>query len=242
MRRTLIALLAACLAFAAVADARSLVDRMPPAQVGAWTAARLAPPPVPAALPSQMGAALPCCKRGKPTALELHPLARRLFGSMPCSPLPAPLLYRPPPQDAAPRRSLQQSLDSGTVCALIASDPDLASMADAIRPGCALLQSPQARQMIPQLAGSMGLSSSDVNAVLGCVCSGGRRRALAGASTQLTPALVAQLVAQHPELQSLVAAIRPYCSLLSSVDAAGMLAGQGFSPADVQAVLTYICG
>lgn len=146
----------------------------------------------------------------------------------------------PPTQSG--RRSLQQTLDRASTCAAIASDPDLSAMADAIRPGCALLQSPQAQQMLPQMASSMGFSTSDVNVVLSCICGGGRRRALAGASTQLTPALVAQLVSQHPELQSMVDSIRPFCGLLSSVDVAGMLAGQGFSPADVQAVLAYICG
>ncbi|KAI7838941.1 hypothetical protein COHA_007301 [Chlorella ohadii] len=140
------------------------------------------------------------------------------------------------------RRSLQQKLDRATVCPLIASDPDLSSMADAIRPGCALLRSPQAQQMLPQLASSMGISTADAQVVLSCICNGSRRRALAGASTQLTPALIAQLVAQYPELQSMVDSIRPFCGLLSSVDVAGMLAGQGFSPADVQALLTYICG
>ncbi|PRW56096.1 hypothetical protein C2E21_5291 [Chlorella sorokiniana] len=145
-------------------------------------------------------------------------------------------------QSALGRRSLQQSLDRASTCALIRSDPDLSSMADAIRPGCALLRSPEAQAMIPQLASSMGFSTADVNVVLSCICDGGRRRALAGASTQLTPALVGQLVAQHPELQSMVDTIRPFCGLLSSVDVAGMLAGQGFSPTDVQAVLAYICG
>ncbi len=213
--RCLIALLAACLALAAIADARALIDPSTKQPV------RAAAAPVPAGLLDPHCFACRCLalaqRQGHHT---LHPPTRVLQG----------------------RRSLQQTLDRATVCPAIAADPDLSSMADAIRPGCALLQSPEAQAMIPQLASSMGLSTADVQVVLSCICNGRRRRALAGASTQLTPALIAQLGAQHPELQSMVDSIRPFCGLLSSVDVAGMLAGQGFSPADVQALLTYICG
>ncbi len=217
--RCLIALLVACLALAAVADARDLIDRKQ----------------------QQVRSAAAAACSG--AAIDQLPSRQRSMRQASIHILPSLPPTLPPSQQVPARRSMQQTLHPATVCPIIASDPDLASMADAIRPGCALLQSPEAQAMIPQLASSMGLSPEDVNVVLGCICSGSRRRALgAGASTQLTPQLIAQLVAQYPELQSMVDSIRPFCSLLSSVDVAGMLAGQGFSPADVQALLTYICG
>lgn len=225
--RCLIALLAACLALAAMADARALIH-----QVGDAAAARCPRRRCPLAFCCRHSAGL---VRGLQPSRQLQALPFMLDDALSSS------SFFPPPAQSG-RRSLLQTLDRASTCAAIASDPDLSAMADAIRPGCALLQSTQAQQMLPQMASSMGFSTADVNVVLSCICGGHRRRALAGASTQLTPALVAQLVSQHPELQSMVDSIRPFCGLLSSVDVAGMLAGQGFSPADVQALLAYICG
>lgn len=167
-----------------------------------------------------------------PTAPATH-CSRPHFPAFPL-PLPAP--------QVPARRSVQQTLDPTAVCAAIAADADLSTMANSLRPACSLLQSAEAQQMLAQMAAGFGMSPEDVNVVLGCICNGSRRRALGAADVPLTPELIGQLVAQYPELQSMVDAVRPFCGLLSTVDVVGMLSAQGFSPSDAQALLTYICG
>lgn len=155
-------------------------------------------------------------------------------------------------------------LDAATACSVITGDAQLSQMADVVRPYCSLLQDPNMASMITSMASQMGLSPDDVSAVLSCLCGGGaKRRALAAAPTSvpaataaslrrllglgLTTEQVAALVAQSPEVQELVDAIRPLCGYvrdpsLGLVDAlTSAVAGQGFDAADVTVFLDYLC-